>query len=270
MKSHQNILMQNEKEEVKSWLKKIGKDRDWLAEKCFVKKKSVDDWFRNGKKLPKAKLALIRGIMTEIELKEREKETLIENAKNSIKNISLVFTEEEWDMIEYCANKRKTTPERYCADVIIESSYSLKNHGFDHYYRNLKENTNERYTMRMAGNIAAGSPWPGDTEPYNINLSESYPKDHYALRVCGGSMEPVILDGSIVVVKPHTVPPIPKLGTIVVYADERGVTLKRLGKHDDGSYILESINDDYPDIEPMDGGKITAIYVETLDKYSKM
>lgn len=43
-------------------------------------------------------------------------------------------------------------------------------------------------------------------------------------------MEPVIPDGSLVVMRKHTIPPIPKVGTIVEYNDERGVTLKKLGR----------------------------------------
>ena len=33
------------KDEVKSWLRKNGKDRDWLAEKLNTKKSVVDSWF---------------------------------------------------------------------------------------------------------------------------------------------------------------------------------------------------------------------------------
>lgn len=51
-------------------------------------------------------------------------------------------------------------------------------------------------------------------------------KNEYVVRVEGKSMEPLIPDGSLVIMRRHTTPPIPKPGTIVEYNDGRGVTLK--------------------------------------------
>lgn len=41
-------------------------------------------------------------------------------------------------------------------------------------------------------------------------------------------MDPSIPDGSVVLMKKYTIPPIPTPGTIVQYHDERGGTLKKL------------------------------------------
>ena len=76
------------------------------------------------------------------------------------------------------------------------------------------------------------------------------------------------------VMRKHTIPPIPKVGTIVEYNDERGVTLKKLGRKKNPEtgkmeYVLHPLNPDFGDIEPMDGGKISGIYVETLDRWEK-
>jgi len=35
-------------------------------------------------------------------------------------------------------------------------------------------------------------------------------------------------------------------------------------------YVLHPLNPDFGDIEPMDGGKISGIYVETLDRWKKI
>ena len=40
------------KEEIKDWLKGIGKDRFWLADKCGVEKVSVDGWFTSRGRVP--------------------------------------------------------------------------------------------------------------------------------------------------------------------------------------------------------------------------
>lgn len=53
------------KDDVKTWLKLIGRDRGWLAEQCGVKKTAVDEWFKKRREIPPAKLALIRKLMGE-------------------------------------------------------------------------------------------------------------------------------------------------------------------------------------------------------------
>lgn len=87
-------------------------------------------------------------------------------------------------------------------------------------------------------------------------------------------MEPVIPDGAVVIMRKHTIPPIPKVGTIVEYNDERGVTLKKLGRRKNPEtgkleYVLKPLNPAFKEIEPMDGGKISGVYVETLDRWEK-
>lgn len=51
------------KDDVKAWLKATKKNRQWLAEQCFVKKSAVDKWFEKGKEIPIAKVALIKKLM---------------------------------------------------------------------------------------------------------------------------------------------------------------------------------------------------------------
>lgn len=87
-------------------------------------------------------------------------------------------------------------------------------------------------------------------------------------------MEPVIPDGALVVMCRHTIPPVPKVGTIVQYDDERGVTLKKLARKRNPEtgrmeYVLHPLNPQFGDIEPMDGGRISGIYVTTLENWSK-
>ena len=87
-------------------------------------------------------------------------------------------------------------------------------------------------------------------------------------------MEPTIKDGALVIMRKHTIPPVPKVGTIVEYYDERGVTLKKLAKRKNKEtgkmdYVLHPLNPEFGDIEPMDGGKISGVYVETLDRWEK-
>ena len=85
---------------------------------------------------------------------------------------------------------------------------------------------------------------------------------------------PILIQNLQFIMKKYTIPPIPKPGTIVQYHDERGVTLKKLVRRKNPEtgkmeYTLHPINPAFGDIEPMDGGKISGIYVETLDRWEK-
>lgn len=49
------------KQDVKTWLRSIGKDRDWLAEQIGVKKRSVDNWLSSNRDIAaKAQIIIAR------------------------------------------------------------------------------------------------------------------------------------------------------------------------------------------------------------------
>ena len=130
------------------------------------------------------------------------------------------------------------------------------------------------YSTQIIGNIAAGSLAESDTVPSTIYMERPLGKNEYVVRVEGKSMEPLIPDGSLVIMRRHTAPSIPKPGTIVEYNDGRGVTLKKLIRRKNAEtgkteYVLQPINPAFKDITPMDGGSISGIYMETLVNYRK-
>lgn len=248
------------KEDIKKWLKTVGRDRFWLAKQCGATKRTVDDWLSTGREMPaKAILAIQR---------------LMNGEAESSPRIVIDFTDEEWDIICEAAKAHKETFLEFVNTAIQNAAKE-------------KEAARKKFTPvetftapsleaqgQIIGNIAAGNLADGDTTPQDIRLYRELEKGEYLLRVNGHSMEPSIPDGSVVIMKKYTIPPIPKPGTIVQYHDERGVTLKKLvcrknpetGKME---YTLHPINPDFGDIEPMDGGKISALYVETLDRWEK-
>jgi transcriptional regulator with XRE-family HTH domain len=131
------------------------------------------------------------------------------------------------------------------------------------------------HTIIRRGSVAAGGKSSADVEEEDMPSSKNYPSTHYALRVLGQSMEPTIPDGSLIVVKAFKDQGFPKKGSIVVYNDGYGATLKlfdyrkaeegdehqRLGKIP----VLKSINPDFPDVETLEGGRIDAVFVEILE-----
>ncbi len=249
-------------EDIKAWLKRIEKNREWLAEKTLVSKGTVNGWLSTGKPIPSAKLALIERLMTgeeeiEFELPPDFEKQLRALADEMHKNLE--------DMVSYIL---QTTAREY---------YQKKAQSVPHPIKTLsaaKTSNEERYSLPIIGNIAAGGLQPGDTIPYYVKANRPLGKDEYVLRVEGKSMEPIIMDGALVVMRKHTIPPIPKPGTIVEYYDERGVTLKKLGRKKNPEtgkmdYVLHPLNPKFGDIEPMDGGKISGVYVETLEDWEK-
>ncbi len=248
--------------DIKDWLKTIGKNREWLAEKTLVSKRTVDNWITTNRPIPPAKLALIEKLMSgeeeiEFELPPDFEKQLRAMADEMHKNLE--------DMVSHILQVTARAHQKRKAEAPSQQFTPVEP---------LPAASFLDQPVPVIGNIAAGALTPGDNIPYHIKTERPVGKWEYVLQVEGKSMEPVIPDGSLVVMRKHTIPPIPKVGTIVEYNDERGVTLKKLGRKKNPEtgkmeYVLHPLNPDFGDIEPMDGGKISGIYVETLDRWEK-
>ena len=296
------------KEDIKKWLKNSGKSREWLAEQCGVKsKRSVDNWLADAGTIPQAKLLLIQKLMEET----KTPPYAIEDNTNMSKLFVTLAPESQDAVLAEC-HRLNITLSAYCSLMMEWCATTQEGHAviqslitgapLPSVNMNLaplvqssitnaakeKDAVRKKFTpveplpaasfldqsVPVIGNIAAGALTPGDNIPYQIKTDYQLGKGEYVLRVEGKSMEPVIPDGSLVVMRKHTIPPIPKVGTIVEYNDERGVTLKKLAQKTtpetgEKEYILLPLNPDYGEIYPMDGGKISGIYVETLERWKK-
>lgn len=282
--------MQADREQIKKWLRTSGKDRFWLAEQCGVEKVSVDGWFSRNN-FPKAKFVLIQKLMAETQAPPYEIEgkdnmgklfiTLNEESQEAVlaecRRLNITLSAYCSLVVEWCA----TTPEGQSViesiingaplpSVVMDLAPLVQSPATPH----LEQSLSRDFAASIIGEIAAGALFPGDTVPQAIRFSRPLGKGEYLLRVNGKSMEPVIPDGAVVIMRKHTIPPVPKVGTIVEYNDERGVTLKKLGRRknlETGKleYVLKPLNPEYKEIEPMDGGKISAVFVETLKDWSK-
>lgn len=257
------------KEEIKTWLKSIEKNRQWLADQCEVDKRTVDSWFFKTSSIPAKAILIIQKLMGG---EEREDGRGFQR----VETITLQFSKAEWSVIqEYQKLHPDKSVQELAEELVLKMTEGLQS------WLSSSETIKKlpimaspmNYTAQIIGNIAAGALTDGDTIPQDIRIHRPLEKGEYVLRVNGKSMAPDIMDGSLIIMKRHTVPPIPKAGTIVEYYDERGVTIKKLAQHKtaDGrkEYFLQSINPEFPDIEPMDGGRISAVYVETLEEWRK-
>lgn len=253
--------MTTTKEDVKKWLKTIGRDRFWLAEQCGATKRTVDDWLSTGRAIPAKAILIIQKLMS--------------GEDSASPRLILDFTDEEWEVICEAMKSQKQTFLEF-VNTAIQNAAKEKEAVRRQFtpVETFPSIADESYNLAVIGNIAAGGLQAGDTIPYHIKANRPLGKDEYVLRVEGKSMEPFIMDGALVVMRKHTIPPVPKVGTIVEYYDERGVTLKKLARKKNPEtgkmyYVLHPLNPKFGDIEPMDGGKISGVYVETLEKWEK-
>ena len=129
--------------------------------------------------------------------------------------------------------------------------------------------------LDLHGGIAAGAPIAADLAPQPIRVAKSYPDGHYALKVFGRSMEPRIPDGSTIIVQPFQGKGFPRKGTIVIYNDGHGATLKELayrkakpGEESANNFnqvpLLKSLNPAFKDVQTMEGGRIDGVLVEVV------
>lgn len=281
--------MQADRDQIKNWLRASGKDRFWLAEQCGVEKVSVDGWFSRNN-FPKAQLALIQKLISETQPPPYEIE-----GKENMGKLFITLNPESQDAVLAECRRLNITLSAYCSLVVEWCATTPEGHAViqslihgaplpsvvmdlaplvQSSTPHTEQPLSRDYAASIIGEIAAGALFPGDTVPQTIRFSRPLGKGEYLLRVNGKSMEPVIPDGAVVVMRKHTIPPVPKVGTIVEYNDERGVTLKKLGRRKNPEtgkmdYVLTPLNPAYKEIEPMDGGKISAVYVEMLKDWRK-
>ena len=135
------------KEEIKKWLKDMGRDRKWLAEQCAVSVAHIHNWFSISGKIPDSKLELLKRLM--------EKDEILKDHKTKRAEITLSFVGDEWELIKWCANKKKIPPERWIEDCALASSGAYRRHGLDQYYSSIPS-TNEQIIMsgRLEKDIA--------------------------------------------------------------------------------------------------------------------
>lgn len=201
----------------------------------------------------------------------------------------LEFTEDEWKIIEILALRAGQKPPQWIRGQILayldhnpRAAEARKEAGHSKGVLAVvarDDDSTALHWIDLHGGVAAGSPIASSLVPEPIPATKPYPDDHYALRVFGDSMAPRINDGDTIVVRAKTEAGYPKKGTVVVYSDGAGSTLKVFGYRKKSGHeiesgeeitnfglvpVLSSLNPAFPGVQTMDGGKIDAIYVETL------
>lgn len=223
------------KGDVKHWLKAIGKNRDWLAMECGTEKGTVNNWLSPSGPFPASAMLKIQSLMSQYKTVQPEDEPVQTN------RLVLEITEERMRKYERAASEKGVPLRQWLTDLADEAAEERQlrpTHSplvpLVRQFPSHARHARREYSTQIIGNIAAGSLAESDTVPSTIYMEKPLGKNEYVVRVEGKSMEPLIPDGSLVIMRRHTTPPIPKPGTIVEYNDGRGVTLKKLIRRKNG------------------------------------
>lgn len=276
--------MEPSKEQIKTWMKRFSRSREWLAAQCGKSKNTVNNWLSTNIEIPTDVLRLISHLIDADEAAETERKN--QEGADPLQNLLVEVDVEEFKAWSRAAlGKHQIVHEwaldairrAYEEDVANSSTLSVAPSGGDS-EANIVEHDFEassKLWIDLHGGVAAGSPIGSDVTPTAIPAGKPYPDDHFALKVFGRSMEPKIKDGSIIIVKKWGPDKgFPKKGTLVIYTDGMGATLKEFGYRKAGPDeeadnmgnvpVLRSLNKAFPDVQTMDGGQISAIFVDVL------
>jgi SOS-response transcriptional repressor LexA len=253
------------RETVNEWLAANRRGREWLAERCRVGVAAAGHWLNKkgeARPIPAEHQITIRRLMEE-------------DAANAqaapLHNLVLEFDDAAYGSIEAAALRSGVTIRQWASQTLNDAGKMDVN---DILAAMPKEYDAPRHWLDLVGGIAAGAPILSDVPAAPIPSPREYGPDHYALRVFGRSMEPRVRDGATIVVQRLPDGHTPRQGNLVVYSDGHGLTLKELAYRkaragEEGNSlgrvaVLRSLNPEFPEVQTMEGGRVEAVFVETL------
>lgn len=285
------------RDEIKAWLKEFSRSRAWLGQQCGgIHKRTVDNWLSaTNQDIPAASLALIARLMAEdragtsASTAQSLNSPITQSPNLSITQPpNLQIFSVEVDLTTFrnynrAALARGLTIEdwiiRTCDDEVarMDLDVAATSPGIIAITPGIVSSNkpaDSTYWLDLLGGIAAGAPIAADLTPQAIQVPRAYPDDHYALKVFGHSMEPKVPDGATIIVQRFQGQGFPKKGTLVIYNDGHGATLKELAYRkakpgEEGNSfnqvpILKSLNPAFKDVQTMEGGRIDGVLVEVV------
>lgn len=106
------------KTSIKQWLKAIGKNRDWLAEKCGVTRGGINTWLSTSRPIPKQSGRLIERLMEQYPATGNAPATYPSAAENAI---TLTVDDATFDAWNRAATAEGKLLRQWCVDVINDA-----------------------------------------------------------------------------------------------------------------------------------------------------
>lgn len=107
--------MPTTKEEIKEWLKEIGKDRFWLAIQCSTGKRAVDKWFEKKGEVPAKAILVIQQLMADTGWKNPEHKLEDLPNKTALGKMFITLPPEIQDMVYEEALRQGLSVSAYCS-----------------------------------------------------------------------------------------------------------------------------------------------------------
>ena len=104
------------KQEVSDWLKKFNHTRKWLADKCSVSKRTVDNWLSSPQDIPAKAIPIITALMHADEEKARIETVLPQN-------LVLEFSREDFNAICDRAIHERMRPNEWAEQQLRQLAY---------------------------------------------------------------------------------------------------------------------------------------------------
>lgn len=149
--------MSNDKETFKKWMKKNKLSREWLAEKCYVEKTTVNGWFRTAGKIPAPKMEQIKNVMAEYERNtaqdDRRRMTAAVPVINGIAAVAVPLSSEDLAAISEAAGELGISVEEFLIASAMGNIRSGKKPSLELRIDAKKYDQLERYAKRQGKTV---------------------------------------------------------------------------------------------------------------------
>lgn len=122
--------MDTSKDIIKSRLKDLGRDREWLAERLGKALNTINNWLSTAKPIPDGIRPLIARVLNEEEIAQTQRAQLHEPRDNIIR---LHFSDDEFTLINEAANARDQLIREWAVAALIAAAQAepARNEGID-------------------------------------------------------------------------------------------------------------------------------------------
>ena len=231
------------KDEIKAWLKRFGRSRDWLGQKCGnIEKRTVDNWLSSPKNIPDTALYIIARLMADDEAAEKQRQQSSEPQSHLVIKVD-VDEFNAWENIAVRKTPAQTVTE-YCLAAIRSA--------FDEEMSTKLAPVQESHVITFPEvpllRAAAGFPILADAEM--VQPDRQLGPGRFLLELRGDSMEPRFKDRQRVILRDKATlkRPVLKYGELYCFVHDGQATFKQWAKDSNGQKVLRSLNSEHPDI----------------------
>lgn len=222
------------KEEIKTWLKRLGFSRDWLADKIGVSKRTVDNWLSSNIEIPERSATMIRQMID-------DSEKIAEGITTNV--FSVECTLDQFRRFSRAALSDGLILEDWALRILDAEAANYFNLSSQEPLKIESVSTLQSHELPLL-RAAAGSPIIADAEM--VEVERDYGQGRFILELRGDSMEPQFQDRQRVILRDiaSLKRPVLKYGELYCFVHNGQACFKQWAK----GKVLHSFNVEYEDI----------------------